>query len=141
MSSRRSQQGQTLILIMLGAWLIGGSAAGGLQLLQSGMDARALNKALRAQVADGGRRARLDGIVDLLDKETRSFARDGQGYAKDALDLMGRHDATRAQFDALYARADAQAAAAVPKLLELRSELRESLSDEEWKAVFANQKR
>jgi hypothetical protein len=136
-----SQRGQALIIIMVGALLIGGSTAGGLQLMQSGMDAHALRKEIRTQVADGARRAQLDDIVERMEKETHEFAKEGKRYAKDTLELMERHDATRAQFDALYAKADAQAAVAVPRLLDLRTELRGSLSDAEWKAVFAAQKR
>jgi len=133
MKLRSRQRGQTLIIIFLGALLLSGTAA---SLLDSGKSATELRKEIGHLVADEDRALRLDGVIERMEKETGRFRSEHDDLGRQALALMERHETRPSEFGPLIERADALNAGARKTLLDLRFELRRSLSAEEWRSLF-----
>jgi len=131
---RAPQRGQTLIIIMIGVLLLGGAAA---SVLVNGKSADELRKEIGHLVPDKERRNRLDGVIDRLKKETDAFTSEHHRLGQEALALMERHDARPEEFDPLMARADDLNARTRKALVDLRFELRQGLSPEEWRSLFS----
>jgi len=132
---RRRQRGQVLILLFLGTLLVGGSAAS-LGTVFSDARIKQIRASLKALVSEEPRRKSLDGTLDRLHAESRQAASIHGDQSKKLLELMQRHDAEPADFDALLAKADALTLESRRRLLDLRFELRQQLSSGEWQALF-----
>src|SRR5262245_6815761 len=134
MTRRRSpQRGQALIIIFVGAFLLG---AAGATLLDSGKSANELRRELAKRVPDEARLQRLYGVIAGMEKETERLASEHDRMAHEALDLLAKHDAKREEFESLLARAGTLNADSRKTLLDLRFALRQDLSPEDWRALF-----
>jgi hypothetical protein len=129
---RRTQRGQTLILIFLGTLLIGSTASAVL----GGHSVPEIRERVRDVMTDQTQRAAVDLTMDKFEVSSKRFATDRAKFEEDAFAAFARHDATPEQFRALTDRADALGLAAHKDLLDLRFELRSQLSDAQWRAVF-----
>jgi len=134
MRGRTFQRGQALIIIMIGALFLGGASA---TLMNSGKSASELRKEIGHLVQDEGRALRADGVVARMDTEAEHFASEHHKLGREALELMARHDARPGEFEALLAQADALNARSRKALVDLRFELRQDLSPEEWRSLFS----
>lgn len=143
-SSRSRQGGQALILIFLGSLLLGGSSAG-FGLIQGGRSVHDLQKDVKTLIPQEDRRRRIDAILDRWQDQAKSFDRSRSRFGKDFFALMHRHDASRPEFDRLIGEVDSVNSESRRTLLDLRHELRDSMTADEWRAVFrppaANQSR
>ncbi|HVY04736.1 MAG TPA: hypothetical protein VHB46_02045 [Burkholderiales bacterium] len=136
MELMRRQRGQVLIALFIGSLLVGGSAAG-MRVLFDPDSTASLKKNLESQIADKDRLRRLDAVLDRLHDEGVKMQDDRERHGKALLALIQRHDATTAEFDTLLAGADADDAGSTRHLLDLRFELRQALTSEEWEKLFA----
>ena len=134
MALRSRQGGQTLIIIFVGAFLLG---AAGASLLNSGKSANELRRELGRLVPDEPRLFRLDGVIARMEKETDRFGSEHARLSHEAIGLLERHDATREEFEGVLRRADALNAGSRKALLDLRFELRQDLSPEDWRSLFS----
>ncbi|ARN23585.1 hypothetical protein [Piscinibacter gummiphilus] len=132
---RRTQRGQALILIFLGTLLLGG-AAGGAHGLFSAHQRHQLRKHIEATVTDPVRREALDFTLEAMEREARHRAAEQVALEKELFDAMARHDTAPAEFEQLTARADAGNAASNRTMLGLRFQLREQLTDTQWRSAF-----
>ena len=133
MRPRSSQRGQTLIIIFVGAFLLG---AAGATLLDSGKSANELRSELAKRVPDEARLQRLYSVIAGMEKETERLASEHDRLGREALALLARHDAKREEFDSLLARAETLNAGSRRTLLDLRFALRQDLSPDDWRALF-----
>jgi uncharacterized membrane protein len=136
----RRQRGQVLIVIFLGALMVGG-VAGGSSVLFGGKRAHDLRKELQSLIPDSGRRESIEALVKAIEKEDGRLESARRHHEREILAAMERHDATARDFQALAAPADAVDAESRETLLDLRFKLRAALSDSEWRALFAPQGR
>src|SRR5262245_52156565 len=134
MRLRSRQRGQTLIIIFVGAFLLGGAATG---LMNTGKSATQLRKEIGRLVPDEDRALRLDGVIARIEKEAGRFRSEHARLGREALELIERHDAKPEEFERLFRQADALDAASRKTLLDLRFELRQGLSPEDWRSLFS----
>lgn len=133
---RRHQRGQALILIFLGTLLVGG-AAGGLHGLFDAHERKQIAARLDAMAIDPVRRDALDVTLVAIEREVQHFQAERALFEQDAFDALAKHDAPAATYDLLFARADTVSAASTHTLLDLRFQLRQQLTAEQWRQLFA----
>ena len=119
---------------MVGALILGGAAA---SLLDSGKSANELRREIGHRVDDPDRLMRLDGVIARLEKETGYYRSEHERLGRQALALLERHDARPEEFERLIASANDANARSRKALVDLRFELRQDLSPEDWRSLFA----
>jgi len=134
---RRNQRGQALILIFLGTLLLGG-AAGGAHGLFSARQRHELRKHIEATVTDPVRREALDLTLEAMEREAAHRSSEQAAVEKELFDAMARHDTAPVVFDQLTSRADASNSASNRTVMDLRFQLREQLTDTQWRSAFAS---
>jgi hypothetical protein len=130
--ARRNQRGQTLILIFLGAVMIGGGAGA----LFGGRTLSDLRSRVREVMTDQAQRATVDRTVDKLEALMKRYESDRDQFEKETFAALARHDTTPDEFRALADRADALGAGARKEFVDVRFELRGELTDAQWRTVF-----
>lgn len=129
------QRGQVLIILFLGTLLLGGAGMG-LNAVFGEQSLKSIRKELKVLVPDGERRRQLDGILKRMGAAGDRFASDHKRHGTDLLLVMSRHEATPADVDRLVQEADSTNRELRRTLLDLRDELRSSVSAEEWRMLF-----
>ena len=131
----RGQSGQILIILVATLLLGGGGFAAGVVL--TGKPVSALKKETLAMVEERNRRENVEAVFKRWDKDVERIDASREKNRKAMLALMRRHDARSAEFDKIYAESDAIEAQALDAGLDMRFALREQLSAEEWRRLFA----
>jgi hypothetical protein len=131
------QRGQVLIVIFLGALLFGG-AAGGAVLVFGGRTAHQIHKQIKALEPDKSKRIAIDHTLDLIENEAKRLQSERSELEHDTFATLKRHESTPEQFRALQERADVINSMSTKRLLDLRFELRDQLSDAQWREIFSS---
>jgi len=131
---RVRQRGQVLIILFFGALLFGASAAG-VGTAYDKATVKSMRTELKSVVPDSDRRQQLEALLDAWQKEGKQLLDGHHRHAKALLVVLERHDAKPADVDRILADVDDLDAAARTRMLDLRFELRKSLSAEEWVAL------
>jgi len=132
---RRRQAGQVLI-ILFATLFLGGSAAVTVGLLATGRSLDDLRKATHKVVGGSGTRASVDALYDRWEHQgDKHFERRAKREGE-ILDLIERHDASRAEFDALFEKLDREEAEAWSQLVQILMGLRTEIGPQGWNRVF-----
>lgn len=135
-SARQRQRGQTLIIIFFGMLLFGGSALVG-GVFATGKSVKELRTEIGHIVQDRQRREQADAVLKHWDDAIAGYVGLRRQYGKDMTALLARHDASQQDFDQLFASIEPVNEVALRTLLDQRSALRQALTAEEWRQVFA----
>lgn len=131
---RTAQKGQVLI-ILLGALFLGGSAAT-IQTMATGKSIDTLESDVKRVVKDPGRAQEVLKILEQWKTDGTVFWK-AQDYHQEALHaLVARHDATREEFAALEASIDSVDARYTEAFMNIRASIHENMTRQEWQAVF-----
>ena len=90
-----------------------------------------------ALVSDPRRRQLLDAAFVRWEQQAKRIESAREQNRNALFALLPKHDVVSAEFERLYAEADAIAAEALAAALDLRFGVREQLSAEEWRRLFA----
>ena len=90
----------------------------------------------RAVVADTQRRQALDAAFVRWEQQAKRIEGAREQNRQALFALLPKHDVVSAEFERLYAEADAVAAEALAAALDLRFGVREQLSADEWRRLF-----
>jgi len=122
------------MLIVLGTLFLGGGAATGV--FVSGKTIDSIRREVKTLRLDTGRKeevyALLDRWQEIADPASDHLAEN----ARELMDLVRQHDATRADFQQVLERQRVAFTEAEGELLPLRDRLRETLSRDEWNRLF-----
>ena len=132
----RARRGQVLILIV-GSLFLGGGAGLVAGALLAGRSLGEVSMSVSANVADGTRRAGAKQVLKDWEHDTQRDLERFQEAAEGLENLLRSRATTRAELDAELARLDGDVEAGVRRGLARREELRELLTDDEWRVVFA----
>jgi 16S rRNA C1402 N4-methylase RsmH len=123
-----------MLIALLAAFLLGGGGASGAILTPS--SAKAIGKSIEATVQDGERLEAASVTVKDLRAEVKAFdktfAKSGKALAK----LYKNHGATAEQMKGVLDDLNGEWSTAQARAIELRFELKDSLTAEEWQAIF-----
>lgn len=136
MKRGKTQSGQVLIII-LATLLLGGSAAL-VGTLGTGESVEELKSRIAHVVKDADRERALKGVLEGWEKEGKEYEKATAGSQKAIVGLAHRHDATRAEFLAVYREIDARDAMFLEKFASIRESIKKQVTSEEWQAVFGN---
>lgn len=128
------QRGQVLILLLGGLFLGGGIAAG---LLTTGQPLKDIEKRAKALPLDEVREQRVLELMDAWKDVSKPAWKTRGEPADEIVRLVGERSATREQFLAEFDRLRAAMDAAHEQVLPIREQLRDTLSRDEWNALFA----
>jgi len=133
------QRGQVLI-ILVGVLFFGGSAAvvGTLATGESVDEAKAR---IKRTVKDEDRARAAHKVLDEWHETGKEYFKAAGRNRDEILKLVKRHDATRAQFQALNGEIDTRDAKTLRDFLDFRMSLRKQMTGEEWQAVFGTTRR
>jgi hypothetical protein len=133
------QRGQVLI-ILVGVLFFGGSAAvvGTLATGESVDEAKAR---IKRTVKDEDRARAAHKVLDEWHEKGKEYFKAAGRNRDEILKLVKRHDATRAQFQALNGEIDTRDAKTLRDFLDFRMSLRKQMTGEEWQAVFGTTRR
>ncbi|MFT4173502.1 MAG: hypothetical protein QM639_13135 [Rhodocyclaceae bacterium] len=136
MRTSTRQGGQVLIIILVTTLLIGGSvglmAGGGI----GGRPVGELRDDVAHIVTDPARRDQIGAVLDEAEAEGKRINRQHAAAAKEWLQLLERHDAAQADFDALADRLEADNRPGRAALIGLRYRLRALMTEAEWQQLF-----
>ena len=99
----------------------------------------AMQDRLETAVADDGRHARLDGILQGVIDKLEATEEPLQQRQEQLFEELRRHDATRASIDAILEDLATERNKTQALLLDMRFALRAELSREEWALLFPPQ--
>lgn len=133
MSLRGRQHGQ-IMLIILGTLFLGAGAATGV--FTSGKSIDSIRKEVGRMHLEVARRERVYELLDRWEEIAEPAHRGFDEYGQALLDLVARHDATAADFQAVLKRQRDELKQSEGQLLPLRGALRETLNEDEWKRLF-----
>jgi septal ring factor EnvC (AmiA/AmiB activator) len=124
-----------LMALLLGVLLASHSGGGGVW-FYGGATPHQMRKEVAKIESDGARRKLIDQTLDQMDKQINRVHSERAKLEKDVAKALASHDASREQFQALAARADAINTSSREVLLELRFALRDQLSEVQWQELF-----
>jgi len=133
MNLHKRQSGQ-LMLIILGTLFLGGGTATGV--FVSGKTIDSIRRDVKALRLDAHRQEEVFALLDRWTAIADSASDDLPEYASALMDLVGRHDATHADFQQVFERQRVAFREAEGELLPLRDRLRATLSRDEWNRLF-----
>jgi len=136
MLARSKQQGQVLV-ILLGALLLGGAAVMAAGVFGTGKSLEDLDKAVKKEVTDKSRRDAARQVIADWSKDVKKFVKESGSRQKAVTKLMRRHDATRPELDALMAEQSQAGDGIEQRVVDYRFALKDHLDREEWRLVFA----
>jgi hypothetical protein len=131
---RSAQKGQVLI-ILLGAMFLGGSAAT-IQTMATGKSIDTLESDVKRVVKDPGRAQAAVKILEQWKTEGTAFWKAQESHQEAIHGLIERHDATREEFATLRASVGSVDARYTELFMNIRASIRENMTPQEWKAVF-----
>lgn len=86
-------------------------------------------------VADPGKKRQALAVVDIAEAQVEEFEKWHRQHQRRMVRLAADYDSTRADFEAAAGRFDRQYGRLLRLLLELRMELRDLTTDEEWARI------
>jgi len=126
-----------MIWALLAMYLLGGGGASGSMLTSAGV--KELSKRTEVVIEDPTRVDAAQKTLAELRREVKSFekvfGKSGRALSKSYKDHAADNDHAQALFDDLNANWES----AQQRALDLRFELRDSMTEEEWVALFADQ--
>jgi len=134
MTRSKMQSGQILI-ILLASLFFGGSAIL-VGTLGTGHSLEELKSRITHVVKDADRERALKGVLDGWEKAGKEYEKATAGSQKSIVGLAHRHDATRAEFQAVYREIDARDARNIDRFVAIRESIKKQMTREEWQAVF-----
>lgn len=136
MTRGKTQSGQVLIIIL--ATLFFGGSAALVGTLGTGHSLHELKSRIEHVVKDADRELALKGVLDGWEKEGKDYEKASAESQKAIVKLAHRHDATRAEFQAVYREIDARDARNIDRFLAIRESIKKQVSSEEWQAIFGS---
>ena len=123
-----------MLIALLAAFLLGGGGASGAILTPSSV--KAIGKSIEATVHDAERLEAASMAVKGLRAEVKAFDKTFTKSGKALTKLYKDHGATRERMQVVLDDLNKEWSAAQVRAIDLRFELRESLTVEEWQAIF-----
>jgi len=136
--SAGQQRGQ--VLIILAATLFMGGSSVVLGTLATGESIDAIKSKIRAVVKDPAKSRAAQQAVERWRDGAGDYFKASNADHEALVALVKRHDATRAEFDAVNRRMDERDARVVMEFIATRESLRKQLTREEWNALFKDAK-
>lgn len=133
---RKMQTGQVLI-ILLGALFFGGSTAV-VGTLGTGHSIDELKSRFGRAVKEPDRARAVRELLDRWEKEGKEYFKVSAESHKAVIKMVHRHDATRADFEAVTSQIDARDARNIDRFLDFRASIKQQVSREDWQAVFGS---
>jgi hypothetical protein len=130
----KTQSGQVLIII-LGTLLFGGSAAV-VGTLGTGESIHELKSKFGHAVKDPKRARAVNDLLERWEKEGKAYDEATARSHAAIIKLAHRHDATRADFQAVNSEVDARDARAVDRFVDTRASIKQQVTSQEWQTVF-----
>jgi hypothetical protein len=131
---RCAQKGQVLI-ILLGAMFLGGSAAT-IRTMATGKSIDTLESDVKRAVKDPVRAQAVLKILEQWKTEGTAFWKAQESHQEAIHTLIARHDATREEFATLEASIGSVDARYTEEFMSIRASIRENMTPQEWQAVF-----
>jgi hypothetical protein len=131
---RYAQKGQVLI-ILLGALFLGGSAAT-IQTMATGKSIDTLESDVKRVVKDPGRAQAVLKILEQWKTEGTVFWKAQESHQEAIHALIARHDATREEFAKLEVSIASVDARYTEEFMNIRASIHENMTRQEWQAVF-----
>jgi Glu-tRNA(Gln) amidotransferase subunit E-like FAD-binding protein len=131
---RCAQKGQVLI-ILLGALFLGGSAAT-IQTMATGKSIETLESDVKRIVKDPDRAQAVLKILEQWKAEGTAFWKAQENHQEALHALIARHDATREAFAKLEVSIASVDARYTEEFMNIRASIRENMTRQEWQAVF-----
>lgn len=125
-----------MLIALLMAFLLGGGGASGAILTSTSV--KQIDKQIEAAVSDPARAEAAVATVADLKTEIKRFEKKFAKSGKQLTKLYKDHDADGNQMSAVLGELNAGWEASQERAIELRFELKESLTEEEWAAVFGD---
>jgi hypothetical protein len=136
--SAGQQRGQ--VLIILAATLFMGGSSVVLGTLATGESIDAIKSKIRAVVKDPAKSRAAQQAVERWRDGAGDYFKASNADHEALVALVKRHDATRAEFDAVNRRMDERDARVVMEFIATRESLKKQLTREEWSALFRDAK-
>ena len=133
MKLRKRQRGQ-LMLIILGTLFLGSGVATGV--FVSGKSIKSIRKEVAALQLEADRQDRVYRVLEQWEAIADPATDELRRYARDLMDLISRHESTKAEFQQVMLRQREEFREAEDLLLPLREELRATLDRDEWEQLF-----
>jgi predicted metal-dependent hydrolase len=98
------------------------------------------NKRVKAEVSDKQVRKEVDAVVKQINKDVEAYRNDVEALAREGISLNADYDAELEKFETLVDRIVGSREEIQKKLLDDRYKLVTILSEEQWKAIFADER-
>ena len=129
-----NQSGQVLI-ILLSAIFLGGATT--TTTFIEGHSAKDVKKAVKKVVADDSRKDEILELIDTWNKEKKKHDKEVKKGRKSILKIMERYDWTREELQQASSRLDEAIQKIDRNYLDLRFNLKEKITRDEWNAIYA----
>ncbi len=130
-----SQSGQVLIILLSTIFL--GGAAATITTFIEGHSARDVKKTVKKVVADDSRKDEILELIDTWKKEKKKHDKEVKKGRKSLLKVMERYDGTREELQQASSRLDETIQKIDWSYLDLRFNLKETITRDEWNAIYA----
>ena len=130
-----NQSGQVLI-ILLSAIFLGGATTTITTFIQ-GHSAKDVKKAVKKEVADDSRKDEILELIDTWNKEKKKHDKEVKKGRKSILKVIKRYDWTREELQQASSRLDEAIWKIDRSYLDLRFNLKEKITRDEWNAIYA----
>jgi hypothetical protein len=77
-------------------------------------------------------------ITKTADKELKTWAKEVKKISEQVVEMNNKYDLTQEELNTLFAQADKQLAEYQEKLINLRFQAKNLVSQEEWEAIYAS---
>jgi len=125
-----------MLASLLVAYLLMGGSAVVVGTLATGESVDAIKSAIHRTVKDPAREREAVKIVDGWHDAGKKYIEAGNADHAAILSLVKRHDASRAELDAVNRRVDQRDAQTLKQFAATREALRKQITREEWPAIF-----
>ncbi|MBW1752019.1 MAG: hypothetical protein JRJ46_02725 [Deltaproteobacteria bacterium] len=77
-------------------------------------------------------------VTKTADKQLKAWAKEVKKISKQAVEMNNKYDLTQEELNTLFAQADKQLAEHQEKVINLRFQAKNLVSQEEWEAIYAS---
>ncbi len=130
-----SQRGQVLIILLSTIFL--GGAATTITTFIKGHPAKDVKKAVKKEVAADARKDEILELIGTWQKEKKKHDKEVKKGRKSILKVMERYDGTREELQQASSRLDETIQKIDRSYLDLRFNLKETITRDEWNAIYA----
>ncbi len=99
-----------------------------------------LNKRVKAEISDKQVRKEVNALVKQMNADVAEYRKDVEAYAHEGMSLNVEYDAEHERFEALVDKIVGSREEIQKKLLDDRYRLVDLLTEEQWNAIFADEK-